>query len=213
MRTLLRLVFLGTIVASAGPVGLAQPPFGGPFGGRGNPAMLLRQESVQKDLKLSDEQIKKAEDVSEQMREKFQDAFSLEGEERGKKLQELRKENEKALSEILKPEQWKRLKQISYQQQGASAFADPEVAKALQLTDTQKEQIQKINQEMFGQMRELFQSGTPPDEETRRKMTELRTATAEKIMKILTNDQKTKWKDMQGQPFKGEIRFGPPRER
>jgi Spy/CpxP family protein refolding chaperone len=213
MRTLLRLVFLGTVLAFACSTALAQPPFGGPFGGRGNPAMLLRQESVQKELKVTDDQLKKIEDLSEQMREKFQEAFGLEGEERNKKMQELRQENDKALAGILKPDQLKRLKQISYQQQGAMAVADPEVAKALQLSDAQKEVIRKANQEMGAQMRELFTPGSPPDEEARKKMTELRTATADKIMKSLTSEQKAKLKELQGPPFKGEIRFGPPRDR
>jgi len=210
MRSLLRAVPLGTILSLVAAVALAQPPFGGPFG-RGDPAMLLRQESVRKELKLSEDQTKKVEELSETMREKFRDAFSLEGEERGKKMQELRAENEKAVAKILKPDQVKRLKQISYQQQGGRAFTDPEVAKALQLTDDQKKEIQKINQDTFAQMRELFQPGSPPDEETRKKMTELQTAAADKIVKLLTNEQKTRWKDLQGERFKGEIRFGPPR--
>ena len=31
-----------------------------------------------------------------------------------------------------------------------------------------------------------------------------------KIKALLTDDQKAKWKTMTGEPFKGEIRFGPP---
>ena len=57
-------------------------------------------------------------------------------------MQEINKEmNEsalKAVGEFLKPEQITRLKQISYQQRGAQAFSDPEVAKKLNLTDAQK---------------------------------------------------------------------------
>ena len=53
----------------------------------------------------------------------------------------VRAENEKALAKILKPEQWKRLKQIYYQRQGGKAFTDPEVAKAIQLTGDQKKRI------------------------------------------------------------------------
>lgn len=211
MRSLLRVVPLGAIVVLVAGVALAQPPFRGGGFGRGNIGMLLRQESVQKELKLTEEQARKVEDLGEAMREKFQEAFALEGEERDKKMQELREENEKAIAKILKPEQMKRLKQISYQQQGPSAFTDAEVAKALQLTDAQKKDIQKINADTFAQMRELVQPGSPPDEETRKKMTELRTAAAEKIVKLLNSDQKTKWKELQGEPFKGEIRFGPPR--
>ena len=51
----------------------------------------------------------------------------------------------KAVGEFLKPEQITRLKQISYQARGAQAFSDPEVAKKLNLTDTQKTDIQTID--------------------------------------------------------------------
>jgi hypothetical protein len=47
-------------------------------------------------------------------------------------------ENERVLAEILKPEQLKRLKQISYQRRGSNAFTDPDVAKAIQLTENQQ---------------------------------------------------------------------------
>src|SRR5262249_22110823 len=159
---------------------------------------------------LSDEQSKKVEELSGKMREKFQELFGLEGEERGRKMQELMKENEKAVSEILKPEQMKRLKQVSYQLAGGGGFTDPEVVKALQITDAQKAEIQKINQATAEQMRDLFQGG-PPDDEARKKIQEMRKAATEKIVNLLTAEQKTQWKELQGEPFKGEIRFGPPR--
>jgi len=38
----------------------------------------------------------------------------------------------------------------------------------------------------------------------------LNNAATEKTLGLLTADQKTKWKEMTGEPFKGEIRFGPP---
>jgi hypothetical protein len=205
MRILLRLLCLGTVVALAAPAAQAQPSFM-----RGNPAMLAGQESVRKDLKVTPEQAKKLDEQQEKMREKFQEAFGLEGEERGKRMQELMQENLKAVTEILKPEQMKRLTQISYQQQGPSAVVNPEVAKAINLTDVQKKEVQKINEETGAQIRELFQGG-PPDEETRKKMQEIRKTAGDKIMKLLNDEQKTKWKELQGEPFKGEIRFGPPR--
>jgi hypothetical protein len=178
--------------------------FGGGFG-RGNIGMLAGQESVRQELKLSEEQIAKLDDQAETIREKFRDAFSLEGEERTKKIQELTQENEKAVAEILKPEQMKRLKQISYQQQGAAAFRNAEVAKALELSDEQKEQIQKINEDTLAQMRELFQGGGL-DDEGRKKLEELRKDAADKADKLLTDKQRTAWKELQGAPFKGEIR-------
>jgi hypothetical protein len=163
-------------------------------------AHLLLQQYVRKELKLSADQIKKVEELHENMRKKVEEVFKLKGDE-GRKMQQDLIENLKALAGILKPEQAKRLKQISYQRQGEWAFTDGEVAKALQLTDTQKKEIQKIIEDHATQMRHLFQPRAPGDEETRKKMTALRTVFQEKLMKLLTNEQRTKWKDLQGAPF------------
>ncbi len=55
-----------------------------------------------------------------------------------------------------------------------------------------QKKIREINEETGAQMRELFQPGSPPDDETRKKMTDLRQASADKMMKRLTEAQKTK---------------------
>jgi hypothetical protein len=209
MRTLLCATSLLALLA-VGPAATAQPPGGGMFR---NQAMLLMQESVRKELKLSDEQAKKVEEVGASMREKMMDIFqNSEGDDRRTKMQELMKETEKTIGEILKADQTKRLKQIGYQLAGAQAFGDPELAKTLKITDEQKKDIQTINMETMAAMRELFQGGGgPPDEETMKKMQELRKGAVEKVVKLFNDDQKKSWKDLQGEPFKGEIRFGPPR--
>jgi len=61
-------------------------------------------------------------------------------------------------------------------------------------------------------MRDLFTPGQAPDEDTRKKMDDLRKSTGDKLVALLTPEQKTKWTAMQGEPFKGEIRVGPPRQ-
>ena len=198
--------------------------FAAPLGG-GDSTMLLQQESVKKELKLTPEQITKVKNLSEKMRVKFDQFLNARAEESGgkkiivvdadddehsKRMQELRRETEQALARILKPEQAKRLKQISYQRQGSRAFTDPEVTKVLQLTDEQKKKIHEVNEETNEQLHEFFQPGMPPDEETHQKMTKLQRASVAKIMRLLTVAQKTKWKELEGKPFKGEIGFGPP---
>jgi hypothetical protein len=48
------------------------------------------------------------------------------------------------------------------------------------------------------------------DEEARKKREEeARNATDEKLMNVLTNEQKTQWKELTGEPFKGEIQRPP----
>ncbi len=126
-------------------------------------------------------------------------------------MQEMAEENRKAVAALLSPEQSKRLKEITYQQRGPAVFADAEVAKALDLSDEQQTKIKSINEETGAVMRELFTPGQPPDDDTRKKMADLRKTSGDKLLALLSADQKTKWTALQGEPFKGEIRFGPPR--
>ena len=46
-----------------------------------------------------------------------------------------------------------------------------------------------------------------------KKMQELQKDATTKAMKVLSSEQKTKWKEMTGEPFKGQITFGQPRRR
>ena len=205
MRRMIQLTLVAGVWALAVSGVLAQPPGG--FRGPG-PLMLLGQKSVQEELKLTEDQIQKVQAAAEKQRESFQGFRDLSDEERGKKFQEMAKENEKFVADTLKPDQAKRLNQISLQQQGGRAFADDKLAKDLSLTDDQKGKIKDILEDTGSQIRELFQGGF--SDEARTKMRELNNAATEKIVGLLTADQKTKYQEMTGAPFKGEIRFGPP---
>jgi Spy/CpxP family protein refolding chaperone len=191
--------------------------FGGPGGG--GPLQLLQNEGVQKELKMSEDQVKKVQEVGKEIREKHQDDFAklqeLDQSERQAKFQELMKsineESTKALAGVLKPEQEKRLKQISRQAQGAQAFMDPEVQKALKITDEQKDKIKTITTDAGKEMREIFQNAGGDFQEAGKKMQALRKETLEKVTGLLTDEQKKSWKEMTGAPF--ELQFGPRRPR
>jgi hypothetical protein len=108
------------------------------------------------------------------------------------------------VAEILKPEQLKRVKQISLQQQGAQSLSNLEVASALKLTDEQSSKIKRIQEETRTARGQRGQRGQR-DEEMLKKLAEARKATNEKLMNVLTDEQKAKWKELTGEPFKGEI--------
>jgi Spy/CpxP family protein refolding chaperone len=204
MKRLVPLALALALVALAASAALAQPGFR-PGGFGGGTLFLLTQKSVQEELKLSEDQVKKVTELDQKQREAFRDFRDLSREERQQKMQEMAKANDKAIGEILKEDQLKRVKQISLQQQGARALGTPEVADALKLTDEQKDKVKGIQEESAKEFRELFQGGGDRDE-VRKKMEALRKSTEEKLMGVLTDDQKTKWKELQGEPFKGEIR-------
>src|SRR4029077_6156518 len=90
------------------------------------------------------------------------------------------------------------------------ALADAKVAEDLKLTDDQKSKIKTVLDDLDKESRSLFQPGGDRDE-MRKKMTELRKTSLEKATAILTDEQKSKWKEMTGAPFTGELKtnFGP----
>jgi Spy/CpxP family protein refolding chaperone len=73
------------VVAVAVPAAQAQRGQGG-FGFGGGPLFLLSQESVQDELKMAEEQIKKVSQLSEKRREAVSQLRNLDPEERQKKL-------------------------------------------------------------------------------------------------------------------------------
>jgi hypothetical protein len=209
MRTMFKAMFGLSLVALVASPAFAQGGRGFGMGGGGGYGMLIGNEGVQKELKLDDTQLEKAKEFAEKAREKMTELRSklegLEGEERRTKQQEITKEMNqeamKAFGDFLKPEQIKRLKQISLHQRGVMAFADPEVAKKLNLTDAQKSDIQAIGQEMQSQMGDLRQQFQDDREGAMKKMAELRKETLEKATAKLNDEQQKTWKELAGAPF------------
>ncbi len=117
----------------------------------------------------------------------------------------------KAVGEFLKPEQVTRLHQISYQARGAMAFSDPEIAKKLNITDSQKDEIKTIVDESNTAMRELFAGLQDDREGTMKKIAEHRKETLSKVVAKLNDEQQKTWKEMIGAPF--ELKMEAPRPR
>jgi hypothetical protein len=220
MRRVSRFVLaVGLALVVAAPVAAQQQKKGrgqgqrGQFGGgQGGAAALLENEGVQKELKLEADQVSKAKDVVKSIREKHKDAFDrlrdASQEERRTKSRELgqmvSQETLAALKDVLKPDQLKRLKQIELQAAGVAAFTTPEVQKALNLTDQQREELRTINDAYGKQMRELIGGGN--EQGGRERMATLRKETMTKVQAVLTDAQKGTWKELTGEPF--EVRFG-----
>jgi hypothetical protein len=209
MKALLRgVVGLGLVALLAGPA-LAQGRGGFGVLEGGGVAMLIGNESVQKELKLDEAQASKAKELAEENREKMRAASEetqeFAQEERRTKMTELNKEmNEstlKAVAEFLKPEQVARLKQCWYQSMGAMAFSEPEIAKKLKITDAQKDEIKLITDESNAAMRELMQGFQNDREETMKKIAEHRKETLSKVLAKLNDEQQKTWKETIGAFF------------
>lgn len=235
-------IFASAVVfaSTAGSV-MAQPPGGG-RGGQGGPGgrggmmmmgggggggvmsmfMLLRNEKVQGEVKITDEEKSALEKAGEKVREMtapaggggFQNFRDMSEEERKKVMDEMqarmKKANEAAREElegILPPEKLSRLLGIFIQNsQMASVFTNPMVAEELELTDEQKEKVTKTGTELAEEMRsamtELFGGGGGDRSAIQTKMEEFRKKGDEKYLSILTDDQKKKLEELKGAEFK-----------
>jgi Spy/CpxP family protein refolding chaperone len=209
MRKLTRWMAAVAVLAAATTAVSAQPQGGRrPMSLGPSPLQLLGQKSVQEELKMTDDQTKSVGELSQKQLRGLAGLQDLDPEEREKKFSEMRKEAEKNISEILKPEQAKRLNQIYLQQQGAQAFERPEVVKDLKITDEQKAKIKDMREAAEKEIRSGNRPGGGDRMEVRRRMQEMNRTAGEKIVStVLTEEQKTKWKEMAGAPFKGEIRI------
>jgi len=206
MRRLGLLVVVVAVFLAAAPSAWAQRGGRGGFGGGfgANRLGLLAQSSVQDELKLSEDQKKQVGAEVEKSRAAMSELRGADREQQRAKFQERTKANDAAVASILNADQAERFKQISLQQQGPSAYADPEVAKELGLTSEQQDKIKGLTDGLRSEMRAQFQGGGGG--EARAKLEELRKVTDEKLKAVLTPEQQTKWTAITGEPFKGEIR-------
>lgn len=203
------------MVMAVGVAALVALPALGQFGpgrgpGGGGAGMLLGNKGVQKELKLSDEQIKKIDEFTQKNGEKMREAFQAGDREKTQEImKEIATESQKFIKDNLNADQQKRIKQIQRQTMRAAAFNDEETAKELKLTDEQKDDIKKLNDDLGSQVRELRQGVDFQDQEKmqeiRKKSDSLQKEVMEKIAKMLTPDQKKAWKELTGEPF--EVRF------
>jgi Spy/CpxP family protein refolding chaperone len=200
-----RLVVVLALSMMVAGTAMAQRGFGRGMGGG---AQLLRRPEVQAELKLTDDQKTKVTEMLQKLREsqqaRFQDLRDASPEERQKIMTEMQAEQMKQVNAILNTDQQKRFKEISLQQQGYSALAQPAVADELKLTDDQKSKLKDILQKQQESMREIFQSAGGDRAAAQEKMQTLRKETDDKIAALLTDDQKNQWKAMLGSPFKLE---------
>lgn len=200
---------VGAVALMAAPAWAQQRGgFGGGFGGGG---FILMAPNVQKDLKLTDEQVGKVQETLESVRDKHQDEFAalrdLPQEERFKKARALSKTTTDEVKQALAftPEQSKRFDQINLQQRGYQAFADPEMQDKLKLSDEQKSKIREIGASTRERSEEIRKSFQEDREGAMKKMNELRKENLDKALAVLTDHQKKTWKDLTGEPI--EVRF------
>jgi Spy/CpxP family protein refolding chaperone len=186
---------------------------------RGSLLGLLRLEQVQKELKVSEDQVTKVNAVSEKLREEMREQYAAlrdiqDMQERRTKMTELSNQlDEKArgqLREVLSREQMMRLFQIRMQVRPTlDALNNRWIAGRLELTDEQKKKAAELDKATQDKMTEAYAALRDLSQEERRekmaelreKITKLREDAEQKAVGLLTAEQKEAFEKMKGEKF------------
>jgi hypothetical protein len=174
------------------------------------PINLLKQKAVQKELKLSDAQVKKLPEFRLSIYKKNNLSSIPSGDLEVRRLawREMSDSIDKELKGFLSADQYTRYQQIILQAIAAdgwglvTVFRNPAVAKELNLSKAQKELIDGIRKDNRASFGELIR-GEREENEMRR--AELRKSNNDKIERMLTDAQKAKWKKMIGAELKEKL--------
>jgi hypothetical protein len=212
-------------VASSVMAQRMQMQFGG---GQMAASMLVYRQDVQKELKITPDQVTKL----RQMRDKFEDERESfmenvrfnggnEGQanngggrqmtmggpnsEMGKFFADMMARQTKELKEILTEEQHTRLNQIALQQGGMRSLMDTDLQKKLGFTKEQTDKVgelQKKQGEAFQTIFQKMRDGELDRSELQPLMEKNNKIMEAELEKVLSAAQKQKFKELQGAPFK-----------
>ena len=109
------------------------------------------------------------------------------------------------LKKLLTPEQFTRLRQINWQNEGVHALYDPAIEESLEITSDQQKQLSDLNYENRRKHARLLnpRDGEPrlSAEEIQKKGAELNAERDRRINEILTKTQQEKFAELKGKPF------------
>lgn len=187
-------------------------------GGAGSDTMLLGSPDVQKELKLTETQMKDIKAIQDAQRQEMMDMFQNGGgggdrEEMMKQVQAMMKKSEDKIKAILTADQNKRLKQIGVQTAGGRALFREDIQKELGLSATQRKalmDLQAKNQETMMSMFQQMRDQSMTREEMQAAMEKSNKSMNEEALKVLTAEQKTAFEAMKGPKFEGKIQMGRP---
>ena len=218
-----RLVIATLLTLSMLAFASAQPGNVDAFVG-GSVSKLVNNKAVQEDLKLTEDQAAKVKEWIKEFRTRAAEIRKEKGveppikktdtssvPEQLKKIaaanEEIRRVSYKELSDILSNKQLERLRQIERQSMGQLAFSREEIATTLKLTETQKESIKGLLEDLAKAKSEIVKNsvaGGTDIERVQNAMKEVRKIDSDylsKTLALLTDVQKTKWKSLTGEPF------------
>ncbi|MGC3967500.1 MAG: hypothetical protein QM775_09065 [Pirellulales bacterium] len=116
-------------------------------------------------------------------------------------LEELAPRYREQVMAVLQPEQRRRFEQIELQLQGLNGLLREDVAKQLELTDEQRQEIQGSADRLREKFADLTESEKVPGPVALGRLVLARKLADTKALKLLSEEQRKKWDELTGKPI------------
>lgn len=181
-------------------------------GGPGGPGARQEQEAIFKDLGLSDTQTQKVKDIAAKYRTDVMEIYrsqTVPQADKQTRVEEIKKKAVEDINAVLTPEQLEKAKAADFANKILSR--PPQfgarngrgglrgIVAQLNLTDTQKPEVEKIIKAQEEAMQALRNDTTSTMGSEREKMQQIQKDTLDKIKALLTDEQKTKLEELMKQ--------------
>lgn len=178
---------------------------------------LLREPAVQKDLQLSESQLRQLNELNHSLDGQLLASRNRPPQEAQKMSNDALQKTRDALKTVLSDSQRQRLQQIQYRLRGISFVLIPEAAAALELTEAQRSEFQefvKTAQERIAAATSKTYQGPEAHAKSQEEVIAARRAEQNGIANGLTNSQRRILAQLVGEPFDatqlGQVSFKAP---
>jgi hypothetical protein len=178
-----------------------------PFAGRTYLTLSLFEE-VRTELKTTSDENTKIDELLGKLNAERQDAFGGgDFDAIREAIDKINTKYDEEVQKVLTGDQTIRLKQLFIQFNGSTALANGSIQKDLALTDDQKAKVKAAQDDQAKKMKDLFSAGQPDDFQA--SMKKIQDEVKAALDKVLTDDQRAKFKTMEGAKFEFK-KFPPP---
>lgn len=201
-------VFITPVPAqSQSPIGMRGP--GPAIGG----FHLITMPAVQRDLKLNEGQVAKAQQVAQKMNARFnQDMGKLKGltgDEQAKRVVSVAgphyEEGMRELKTFLAPAQVERFDQILFQLRGPMAMLEPKIAPILKVSNEQAQQVAALVADTQKEQQAAYRDAGQDRTAATVKLEAIAAQANEKATALLSPEQRKIWDRLIGEPFRPDL--------
>lgn len=165
--------------------------------------ILIHDQAIHAELKFTEQQRKAVRQALDELDLRFMALRGQSAEQIAEKLSEIRATAQARLKDVLRPEQHRRLSELTLRAIGTAALLRPDVAQRMKYTDDQRKRLEQIigkAKEAQAELAKRVQSGKG-GEAFAKERTRLQAEEQTQILELMSKQQQNQWRELVGADF------------